>query len=55
MLMMHCLCIAQKSTINQTNRIFSNPEIYFKSSEEMNDIFKDIPELLKIIFYSKEM
>jgi len=37
------LCIAQKSTINQTNRIFSNPEIYFKTSEEMKKIFFDIP------------
>jgi len=41
------LCIAQKMTINQTNRKFSNAEIYFKSSEQMIDIFKDIPEIIE--------
>ena len=40
------LCIAQKSTINQTNRITSNPEIYFKNSEQMNNIFNDIPDII---------
>ena len=41
------LCIAQKSTINQTNRNTSNPEIYFKTSEQMNDIFYDIPNIIE--------
>ena len=45
------LCIAQKSTINQTNRIFSNPELFFKSSEEMEDIFKDIPIIIENNFF----
>jgi len=41
------LCIAQKSTINQTNRMVSNPELYFKTSQQMNEIFHDIPEILQ--------
>jgi len=40
------LCIAQKSTINQTNRISSNPELYFKSSKEMMQIFTDLPDII---------
>ena len=39
------LCIAQKSTINQTNRIYSNPELYFKNSDQMKIIFEDIPDI----------
>ena len=39
------LCIAQKTTINSTQRNTSNEEIYFKSSEEMHYNFKDIPEI----------
>ena len=39
------LCIAQKSTINQTNRLTSNPEIYFKTSQQMSEIFEDLPEI----------
>ena len=45
------LCIAQKSTINQTNRNFSNPELFFKSSEEMHEIFKDIPIAVENNFF----
>ena len=41
------LCIAQKSTINQNNRITSNPELYFKSSDQMREIFYDIPEVIE--------
>ena len=41
------LCIAQKSTINQNNRLTSNPEIYFKSSEQMEEIFEDLPEIIQ--------
>ena len=40
------LCIAQKSTINQTNRLTSNPELYFKNTQEMKNIFSDIPEII---------
>ena len=39
------LCIAQKSTINNSLRDVSNENIYFKSSQEMIDIFDDIPEI----------
>jgi len=57
------LCIVQKSTINQSNRIFSNPETYFKSTKEMDKLFSDIPEIiqnnfkvaLKCQFYPKEI
>ncbi len=40
------LCIAQKSTINNSQRINSNENIYFKSTEEMSKIFRDIPEII---------
>ena len=57
------LCIEQKSTVNQNNRIFSNPETYFKSTEKMKDIFNDIPDIiennfkvaLKCQFYPEEL
>ena len=57
------LCIAQKLTINQTNRKVSNSEIYFKTSEQMINIFVDIPEIiennfriaLKCNYYPKEI
>ena len=57
------LCIAQKLTINQTNRKVSNSEIYFKTSEQMINIFGDIPEViennfriaLKCNYYPKEI
>ena len=39
------LCIAQKSTINKTDRITSNSEIYFKSSTQMIEVFKNIPNI----------
>ncbi len=39
------LCIAQKSTINNSQRDTSNENIYFKSSEEMKLVFSDIPEI----------
>ena len=56
------LCIAHKSTINQENRIRSNPNLFFKSTEQMHDLFNDIPEIidnnfkvaLKCNFYPKE-
>ena len=57
------LCISQKSTINQDKRVFSNPETYFKSSEQMYELFSDIPEViennfklaLKCQFFPKEI
>ncbi len=41
------LCIAQKSTINNSQRDISNENIYFKSTEEMKLIFEDIPEIVQ--------
>ena len=41
------LCVAQKTTINSSQRNTSNENIYFKSSEEMSINFKDIPEITK--------
>ena len=56
------LCISQKATVNQDNRVFSNPETYFKSSDQMYELFHDIPEViennfnlaLKCQFFPKE-
>ena len=41
------LCIAQKSTINNSQRNTSNENIYFKSNEEMYENFEDIPEIIQ--------
>ncbi len=41
------LCIAQKTTINNSQRNTSNENIYFKSNEEMSSNFEDIPEIIK--------
>ena len=57
------ICIAQKTHVSQTNRIFSDPETYFKSSDQMKNIFNDMPEIiqnnfkiaLKCQFYPKEI
>ena len=57
------MCIAQKLTINQANRKVSNSEIYFKSSDQMINIFEDIPEIIennfriaiKCNYYPKEI
>ncbi|MDC0037754.1 DNA polymerase III subunit alpha [Alphaproteobacteria bacterium] len=49
------LCIAQKTTINQTDRKNSNPELYFKNSEQMSQIFSDIPDIIdNNLFVSKK-
>ncbi len=40
------LCVAQKTTVNNSNRINSNPNLFFKSSEEMKNLFKDYPEII---------
>jgi len=42
------LCIQTRTTLDDKERLrFSTPEFYFKSKEEMFNIFKDIPEVLK--------
>ena len=41
------LCIAQKTTINTGDRKTSNNQLSFKSSEEMFEIFKDMPDILE--------
>ena len=41
------LCIAQKTTVNQTNRLTSNPDLYFKNSNEMKEIFNDLPSIVE--------
>tara|TARA_Y100000590_G_scaffold469416_1_gene656868 strand:- start:2176 stop:5583 length:3408 start_codon:yes stop_codon:yes gene_type:complete len=40
------LCISQKTTINSSDRIRSNQNLYFKNCNEMNELFKDIPEII---------
>ncbi len=41
------ICISQSKTIYDNNRYKSSVEYYFKSQEEMNDLFNDIPEALE--------
>jgi len=41
------LCIAQKTTINIADRVNSNPNLFFKSSLEMSEVFYDLPEVLE--------
>ncbi len=42
------LCIGTRTTLNDPNRLkFGSDEFYFKSPEEMYEIFKDYPESLK--------
>ena len=41
------LCIANKSTINQEKRIRSNPNLFFKGTEIMHELFNDIPEIIE--------
>lgn len=40
-------CIAQSTTIFDSNRKLSSPEYYFKSPEEMEGLFKDLPEAIE--------
>ncbi|MDR3187397.1 MAG: DNA polymerase III subunit alpha [Holosporaceae bacterium] len=40
------ICIAQGRTLYDADRITSSPEFYFKSTEEMTDLFSDIPEAI---------
>ena len=41
------ICISQKTYLNDKNRISFSNQHYFKSSEEMNDLFSDLPEALE--------
>ncbi len=42
------LCIGTAKTLNDTNRMkFSSDEFYFKSPDEMFEVFKDVPEALE--------
>ena len=41
------MCIGQKTYVNDTNRFKLTDQHYFKSSDEMLDLFKDIPEALE--------
>ena len=41
------LCIAQKSTINIADRVNSNPNLFFKSSLQMKELFSDLPEIIE--------
>jgi DNA polymerase-3 subunit alpha len=38
------LCIAEGAYVNQDNRRTLTPEHYFKSGEEMRELFRDLPE-----------
>ena len=57
------LCIAQKATVSQNNRIISNSETYFKSTDQMYEKYYDITEIiennfniaLKCQYYPKEI
>ena len=41
------ICISQTKTVFDTDRQTSCPEYYFKSQQEMNELFHDIPEALE--------
>jgi len=41
------MCIGEKSYVNDTNRIRLTDQHYFKSSDEMIDLFRDLPEALE--------
>ncbi len=41
------LCIAEGKYISEENRRKLNPEYYFKSTSEMEELFKDIPEAIQ--------
>lgn len=42
------LCIGTRTTLDDKERLqFATPEFYFKSKEEMFEIFKEIPEVLQ--------
>ena len=41
------MCIGQKTYVNDTNRVKLTNQHYFKSSDEMIELFKDLPEALE--------
>tara|TARA_Y100000590_G_scaffold122043_1_gene139718 strand:- start:16 stop:3429 length:3414 start_codon:yes stop_codon:yes gene_type:complete len=41
------ICVGQKTYLNNKNRISYSNQHYFKSSEEMNKLFLDLPEALE--------
>ena len=41
------ICIGQKSYLNDKNRLSFSDEHYFKSTDEMNKLFSDLPEALQ--------
>ena len=42
------LCVQTNATINDAKRLkFSSDEFYFKSGDEMLELFKEIPEAIK--------
>ena len=41
------LCIGEKTYINDSNRVKLSNQHYFKSSDEMIELFKDLPEALE--------
>ena len=41
------ICIGQKTYLNDKNRISFSDQHYFKSSDEMNKLFVDLPEALE--------
>ena len=41
------LCVAQKTTINSGSRKTSNNQIAFKSSQQMIELFSDVPEIVE--------
>ena len=41
------LCIKQSTTIDATDRFRLTPEFYFKTPDEMMDLFSDIPEAIE--------
>ena len=41
------MCIGQKTYVNEQNRLKLSNNHYLKSSNEMNEIFKDLPEALE--------
>ena len=48
------LCISQIKTVFDTGRKTSQPEYYFKTQEQMNELFSDIPEALQNSVYIAE-
>ena len=41
------MCIGEKAYVNDPNRLKLSDQHYFKSSEEMNELFSDLPEALE--------